>query len=86
MGVIACLLLLQSRGKIVTRAFVLKKDGGSPRLPSCALVMSHSRAGRTLTTRNTEVLRGFLRLDVAELARVRGLGHAKAVRVKAALE
>ena len=31
-------------------------------------------------------LRGLLRLDVAELARVRGLGDAKAVRVKAALE
>ena len=31
-------------------------------------------------------LRGLFRLDVAELARVRGLGDAKAVRVKAALE
>jgi DNA repair protein RadC len=31
-------------------------------------------------------LRGLLRLDVAELAHVRGLGDAKAVRVKAALE
>ena len=31
-------------------------------------------------------LRRLLRLDVAELARVRGLGDAKAVRVKAALE
>jgi DNA repair protein RadC len=31
-------------------------------------------------------LRGLLRLDVAELARVRGLGDAKSVRVKAALE
>jgi DNA repair protein RadC len=31
-------------------------------------------------------LRGLVRLDVAELARVRGLGDAKAVRVKAALE
>jgi len=31
-------------------------------------------------------LRGLLRLEVAELARVRGPGDAKAVRVKAALE
>ena len=31
-------------------------------------------------------LRGLFRLDVAELARVRGIGDAKAVRVKAALE
>jgi DNA repair protein RadC len=31
-------------------------------------------------------LQGLLRLDVADLARVRGLGDAKAVRVKAALE
>jgi DNA repair protein RadC len=31
-------------------------------------------------------LRGLFRLDVTELARVRGLGDAKAVRVKAALE
>ena len=31
-------------------------------------------------------LRGLFRLDVAELARVRGRGDAKAVRVKAALE
>ena len=31
-------------------------------------------------------LRGLFRLDVAELARVRELGDAKAVRVKAALE
>jgi len=31
-------------------------------------------------------LRGLFRLDVAELARIRGLGDAKAVRVKAALE
>jgi DNA repair protein RadC len=31
-------------------------------------------------------LRGLFRLDVAELARVCGIGDAKAVRVKAALE
>jgi DNA repair protein RadC len=31
-------------------------------------------------------LRGLYRLDVVELARIRGLGDAKAVRVKAALE
>ena len=31
-------------------------------------------------------LRRLLRLDVAELARVRGLGDAKAVRLKAVLE
>ena len=31
-------------------------------------------------------LRGLFRLEVAELARIRGLGDAKAVRVKAALE
>ena len=31
-------------------------------------------------------LRGIFRLDVAELARIRGLGDAKAVRLKAALE
>lgn len=31
-------------------------------------------------------LRGLFRLDVAELARIRGLGDAKAVRLKAALE
>jgi DNA repair protein RadC len=31
-------------------------------------------------------LRGLFRLDVPELARIRGLGDAKAVRVKAALE
>jgi len=31
-------------------------------------------------------LRGLFRLDMAELARVRGLGDAKAGRLKAALE
>jgi DNA repair protein RadC len=31
-------------------------------------------------------LRGLFRLDVAELARIRSLGDAKAVRLKAALE
>src|SRR5215212_7969766 len=31
-------------------------------------------------------LRGLLRLDVAELVRVKGLGDAKAVRLQAALE
>jgi DNA repair protein RadC len=31
-------------------------------------------------------LRGLFRLDIAELARIRGLGDAKAVRLKAALE
>ena len=31
-------------------------------------------------------LRGLFRMDVAELARIRGLGDAKAVRLKAALE
>ena len=31
-------------------------------------------------------LRGLVRLDIAELARLRGLGDAKAVRLKAALE
>ena len=31
-------------------------------------------------------LRGLLRLEVTELARIRGVGDAKAVRLKAALE
>ena len=31
-------------------------------------------------------LRGLFRLDIVELARIRGLGDAKAVRLKAALE
>jgi DNA repair protein RadC len=31
-------------------------------------------------------LRGLFRLDIAELSRIRGLGDAKAVRLKAALE
>ena len=31
-------------------------------------------------------LRGLMRLDVAELARIRGVGDAKAVKLKAALE
>jgi hypothetical protein len=43
--------------------------------------------GRLATTAGAPWgLRGLFRLDVAELARVRGLGDAKAVRVKATLE
>jgi DNA repair protein RadC len=36
--------------------------------------------------REHDGLRGLLQLDLAELARVRGVGQAKAVRLKAALE
>jgi hypothetical protein len=39
----------QSWARSVTRAFLLKKDRGSPRLPSRALVLSHSLARRTFT-------------------------------------
>ena len=48
--------------------------------------------GETLTDLSQRLLahhgglRGLFRMDIAELARVRGLGDAKAVRVKASLE
>jgi DNA repair protein RadC len=48
--------------------------------------------GQTVTDLSQQLLadhgglRGLLQLDVAELARIRGLGDAKAVRLQAALE
>src|SRR5215203_619370 len=60
--------------------------------PRRNLYLSTGIRGETVTDVSQRLLadhgglRGLFRLDVAELARVRGLGDAKAVRVKAALE
>jgi DNA repair protein RadC len=57
-----------------------------------AIILNTGIRGETVTDVSQRLLahhgglRGLYRLDVAELARVRGLGDAKAVRVKAALE
>jgi DNA repair protein RadC len=57
-----------------------------------AIILNTGIRGETVTDVSQRLLahhgglRGLFRLDVAELARVRGLGDAKAVRVKAALE
>jgi len=57
-----------------------------------AIILNTGLPGETVTDVSQRLLahhgglRGLFRLDVAELARVRGLGDAKAVRVKAALE
>src|SRR5918997_2581321 len=57
-----------------------------------AIILNTGIRGETVTDVSQRLLahhgglRGIFRLDVAELARVRGIGDAKAVRVKAALE
>jgi DNA repair protein RadC len=57
-----------------------------------AIILNTGIRGETVTDVSQRLLahygglRGLFRLDVAELARIRGLGDAKAVRVKAALE
>jgi DNA repair protein RadC len=57
-----------------------------------AIILNTGIRGETVTDVSQRLLahhgglRGLYRLDVAELARIRGLGDAKAVRVKAALE
>ena len=57
-----------------------------------AIILNTGLPGETVTDVSQRLLahhgglRGLFRLDVAELARIRGLGDAKAVRVKAALE
>ena len=57
-----------------------------------AIILNTGLRGETVTDVSQRLLahhgglRGLFRLDMAELARVRGLGDAKAVRVKAALE
>ncbi len=54
--------------------------------------MSTGLVGETVTDVSQRLLaqhgglRGLFQMDVAELARIRGLGDAKAVRLKAALE
>ena len=58
----------------------------------CLDVLYMGMRGETVTDVSQRLLahhgglRGLFRLDVAELARIRGLGDAKAVRLKAALE
>ena len=57
-----------------------------------AIILNTGIVGETVTDVSRRILvehgglRGLFRLDVAELARIRGLGDAKAVRLKAALE
>jgi DNA repair protein RadC len=57
-----------------------------------AILLNTGIVGETVTDVAQRVLaehgglRGLMQMDVAELARVRGLGDAKAVRLKAALE
>lgn len=57
-----------------------------------AILLNTGIVGETVTALSQRLvvehggLRGLMRLDVAELARVRGIGDAKAVRLKAALE
>jgi DNA repair protein RadC len=57
-----------------------------------AIILNTGSVGETVTDLSQRLLahygglRGIFRLDVAELARIRGLGDAKAVRLKAALE
>src|SRR5215213_4512715 len=57
-----------------------------------AIILNTGNRGETVTDFSQRLLadhgglRGLLRLEVAELARIRGLGDAKAVRLKAALE
>ena len=57
-----------------------------------AIILNTGIVGETVTDVSQRVLsqhgglRGLMQMEVAELARVRGLGDAKAVRLKAALE
>ena len=57
-----------------------------------AIILNTGIVGETVTDVSQRLLaqhgglRGLFRMDVAELARIRGLGDAKAVRLKAALE
>ena len=57
-----------------------------------AIILNTGLKGETVTVVSQRLLaqhgglRGLFRMDVAELARIRGLGDAKAVRLKAALE
>jgi DNA repair protein RadC len=57
-----------------------------------AIILNTGTVGQTVTDLSQQLLanngglRGLLQMDVAELARIRGLGDAKAVRLKAALE
>ncbi len=57
-----------------------------------AIILNTGSVGETVTDLSQRLLahhgglRGLFRLDLAELARIRGLGDAKAVRLKAALE
>jgi DNA repair protein RadC len=57
-----------------------------------AIILNTGIVGETVTDVSQRLLaqhgglRGLFRMDLAELARVRGLGDAKAVRLKAALE
>src|SRR5918997_3145890 len=57
-----------------------------------AIILNTGMKGETVTDVSQRLLaehgglRGLFRLDIAELSRIRGLGDAKAVRLKAALE
>ena len=57
-----------------------------------AIILNTGLVGETVTDVSQRLLaqhgglRGLFQMDVAELARIRGLGDAKAVRLKAALE
>ncbi len=57
-----------------------------------AIILNTGIVGETVTDVSQRLLaqhgglRGLFRLDIAELSRIRGLGDAKAVRLKAALE
>ena len=80
------------------RCTLFKPPPSRPHLPPCTatppgLPVPYTRIrGETVTAVSQRLLahhgglRGLFRLDVAELARVRGLGDAKAVRLKATLE
>ena len=57
-----------------------------------AIILNTGTVGTTVTELSQQLLanhgglRGLLQMDVAELARIRGVGDAKSVRLKAALE
>ena len=54
-----------------------------------AIILNTGIVGETVTDVSQRLLAqhgGLLRMDLAELSRIRGLGDAKAVRLKAALE
>jgi DNA repair protein RadC len=75
------------REKLKLRGSVALSDG-----ELLAIILNTGSVGETVTDLSQRLLaqygglRGLFRMDIAELARLRGLGDAKSVRLKAALE